>query len=325
MMIRNIYISLITVFALVLVLHSSAAAAVNESEKQGRDNRQRRPRTARLPRGVTVERDITYSRVDGSKLLLDLYRPEEADGPMPVILWVHGGGWRNGNKTKGGKALPLVSKGYAVVAINYRLSGVAVFPAQVEDCKAAVRWIRANAKKYDLDGKHIGAWGRSAGGHLAAFLGTVGDDVKEFDTGENGKHSSRVQAVCDWFGPSDFLQMDAHRINERSLVHNRTDSAESMLVGGPIQQEPYRSICRKANPITYVTKNDPPFLIMHGDKDLLVPLHQSELLHDALKKAGVETTLHVVKGVGHGLRGAEGLIEMVTAFFDKHLKPKRGE
>ncbi|MHC4701643.1 MAG: alpha/beta hydrolase fold domain-containing protein, partial [Planctomycetota bacterium] len=199
----------------------------------------------------------------------------------------------------------------------------AIFPAQVQDCKAAVRWVRANAAKYGFDPDRIGAWGSSAGGHLVAFLGTSGN-VKEFDTETNAQYSSRVQAVCDWFGPTDLLQMDEHMLEGSRLVHDEPGSPESLLVGGPIQEEPYRSLARKADPITYVTRDDPPFLMMHGDKDMLVPLHQSELLLDALKKAGVDASLYVVKGGGHGLRGGkesqEELFEMVAGFFDKHLK-----
>ena len=203
---------------------------------------------------------------------------------------------------------------------------MSAIPAQVEDCKAAVRWVRANAAKYGLDPDRIGAWGSSAGGHLVAFLGTAGD-VREFDTKANGKYSSRVQAVCDWFGPTDFLQMDKHALEGSRMIHDDPKSPESLLVGGPIQKEPYRSVAGKADPITYVTKDDPPFLIMHGDKDMLVPLHQSELLYKALKKAGVDATLRVVKGAGHGLRGgemsSEELFKMAADFFDKHLKVRK--
>ncbi|MHC4511401.1 MAG: alpha/beta hydrolase fold domain-containing protein, partial [Planctomycetota bacterium] len=220
----------------------------------------------------------------------------------------------------------MLDRGYAVVDVGYRLSGEAIFPAQAEDCKAAVRWVRANAAKYGFDPDRIGAWGSSAGGHLVALLGTAGD-VREFDTKANAEYSSRVRAVCDWFGPTDFLQMDKHMIEGSRLIHDSPGSPESLLVGGPIQEEPYRSLAGKANPITYVTKDDPPFLIMHGDKDMSVPLHQSELLYDALKKVGVDASLYVVKGGGHGLRGGEEspekLFEMVADFFDKHLKTRK--
>lgn len=283
-------------------------------------------RESRLPAGTRIESDIVYAQVGDRRLLLDLYVPPKGSVPLPVIVWVHGGGWRSGSKGSGGPALPMVARGYALVDVGYRLSGEAIFPAQVEDCKAAVRWVRANAAAYGLNPERIGAWGSSAGGHLVAFLGTAGD-AKEFDTDTNADHSSRVQAVCDWFGPTDFLQMDRHSLEGSRLIHDAPDSPESQLVGGPIQDEPYRSLVKKANPITYVTKDDPPFLIMHGDKDMLVPLHQSELLYDALKEAGVDTRLHVVKGAGHGLRDGEEtperLFETVATFFDERLKPRQ--
>ena len=285
-----------------------------------------RSRQSQLPAGSKVERDIVYARVGDRELFLDLCLPAKGPAPLPVIVWVHGGGWRKGSKNTGSRARGMLDRGYAVVDVGYRLSGEAIFPAQVEDCKAAVRWVRANATKYGLDPDRIGAWGSSAGGHLVAFLGTAGD-VREFDTETNTEYSSRVQAVCDWYGPTDFLQMDKHSLKDSRLIHDVANSPESQLVGGPIQEKPYRSLARKANPITYVTKDDPPFLIMHGDKDMSVPVHQSELLYDALKKVGVDATLYVVKGAGHGLRdgeeSSEELFETVAEFFDKHLKTPR--
>jgi acetyl esterase/lipase len=300
-------------------------ARTRRSRQRGQQQSGRR-REAQLPTGTKVQRDIVYARVGEKKLLLDLYLPPKGSAPLPVIVWVHGGGWLGGSKGSGGRARSMLNRGYAVVDVGYRLSGEAIFPAQVEDCKAAVRWVRANADKYGLDSNRIGAWGSSAGGHLVAFLGTAGD-IREFDTKVKAEYSSRVQAVCDWFGPTDFLQMDKYALEGSRLIHDAPTSPESLLVGGPIQKEPYRALARKANPITYVTKDDPPFLIMHGNKDMLVPPHQSKLLYDALKKAGVDATLHVVKGAGHGLRGGEEspekLHEIVAQFFDKHLKMQK--
>ncbi|MEE9365685.1 MAG: alpha/beta hydrolase fold domain-containing protein, partial [Dehalococcoidales bacterium] len=307
---------------------SRGRTPVGQRERNQRTTQQQsgRSRGAQLPAGAKIERDIVYARVGDRKLLLDLCLPAKGTAPLPVIVWVPGGGWRNGSKNSGSRARPMLERGYAVVDVGYRLSGEAIFPAQVEDCKAAVRWVRANAAKYGFDPDRIGAWGSSAGGHLVAFLGTAGD-VKEFDTAANAEYSSRVQAVCDWFGPTDFLQMDKNSLKGSRLIHDAPNSPESLLVGGPIQEEPYRSLARKANPITYVTKDDPPFLIMHGDKDMSVPLHQSDLLYDALKRAGVDAKLHVVKGGGHGLRGgeesSEKLFEIVANFFDKHLKRQK--
>jgi acetyl esterase/lipase len=291
--------------------------------RSARRQRPNRPRAVQLPAGAKLERDIVYSKVGDRELLLDLCLPAKRSAPVPVIVWIHGGGWRGGSKNAGSRARGMLERGYAVVDVGYRLSGEAIFPAQVEDCKAAVRWVRANAAKYGFDSDRIGAWGSSAGGHLVAFLGTAGD-VEEFETKTNSQYSSRVQAVCDWFGPTDFLQMDRHSPEYSRLMHNAPTSPESLLVGGPIQDEPYKSLAKKANPITYVTKDDPPFLIMQGDRDTSVPIHQSDLLLLALKKAGVHASLYVVKGAGHGLRGGkespEELFKMVADFFDKQLK-----
>jgi len=319
---------LLVAFAMVImaVTLNNTYAAKSRQPNQKINQQPGRSPQVQIPTGTKVERDIVYARVGDRELLLDLYLPPKGPAQLPVIVWVHGGGWRSGSKGSAGRARPMLNRGYAVVDVGYRLSGEAIFPAQLEDCKAAVRWVRANAAKYSLDPDRIGAWGSSAGGHLVAFLGTAGD-VREFDTKANSEYSSRVQAVCDWFGPTDFLQMDKHSLEGSRLIHDAPDSPESLLVGGPIQNEPYRAIARKASPITYVTKDDPPFLIMHGDKDMSVPLHQSELLYDALKKVGVEATLHVVKGAGHGLRGgeesSEKLFEIVADFFDRNVKTQK--
>ena len=319
---------LLVAFAMVImaVTLNNTYAAKSRQPNQKINQQPGRSPQVQIPTGTKVERDIVYARVGDRELLLDLYLPPKGPAQLPVIVWVHGGGWRSGSKGSAGRARPMLNRGYAVVDVGYRLSGEAIFPAQLEDCKAAVRWVRANAAKYSLDPDRIGAWGSSAGGHLVAFLGTAGD-VREFDTKANSEYSSRVQAVCDWFGPTDFLQMDKHSLEGSRLIHDAPDSPESLLVGGPIQNEPYRAIARKASPITYVTKDDPPFLIMHGDKDMSVPLHQSELLYDALKKVGVDATLRVVKGAGHGLRGgeesSEKLFEIVADFFDRNVKTQK--
>ena len=188
--------------------------------------------------------------------------------------------WSAGSK-EGGPAVRLVAKGYAVASINYRLSQDAIFPAQIEDCKAAIRWLRANAKKYNLDAGHVGVWGESAGGHLVALLGTTGG-VKELE-GNNGNldQSSRVQCVVDWFGPTDLSKMGGSQDNP--------DSPLAKLVGGPLRDRP--ELVKKANPIAFVGKDSAPFLIMHGEVDKLVPMSQSELLDAALRKAGIESTL----------------------------------
>ncbi len=268
-----------------------------------------------VPEGVTVHRDIAYVAGGQARQKLDLYLPK-AGGPLPLIINIHGGAFRMGSK-EDGVPVEYLSLGYAVASIGYRLSGDAIWPAQIEDCKAAVRWLRANARTYGIDPDRFAAWGASAGGHLAAMLGTAGG-VKEFEVGENLSVSSRVQAVVDYFGPTDFLQMDAHRL-ANGQVHDPADSPESQLIGGALQQN--KDKAARANPITYVTRDAPPFLICHGDADPLVPHHQSVLLEAALRRAGVPVTFYTVTGAGHGRFNDPRVPELTKAFLAEHLKP----
>jgi acetyl esterase/lipase len=288
-----------------------AKAQVNEASQQ----KARRPN---VPEGTRILRDLAYVPNGHERQKLDLYLPEqkEGNGPLPIIVWVHGGAWLAGSK-ENCPAVRFLRLGYAAASINYRLSQHAIFPAQIEDCKTAIRFLRANAEKYNIDPNRIGVWGASAGGHLVALLGTTGD-VKEFDKGPNLHVSSRVQAACDFFGPTDFTKMSDF---ESSMDHDAPDSPEAQLLGGPVQEN--KEACKRANPITYVSKDDPPFLICHGDKDPLVPHNQSVLLNSTLKKTGVKVIFHTVKGGGHGFRDRE-VDRMVQQFFEKHLKePKR--
>jgi acetyl esterase/lipase len=262
--------------------------------------------------GITAYSDLPYVSDGHERQKLDLYLPDNGEH-LPLLLWVHGGAFRAGSK-EGGVPLDKLAEGYALASINYRLSQHALFPAQIEDCKAAARWLRAHADRFDLDPQRFGAGGPSAGGHLAAMLGTAGH-VDAFDVGENLPFSSRVQAVVDYFGPTDFLQMDAHRLPD-GMNHDAPDSPESQLVGGPIQQR--RDEVARANPITYVRADAPPFLIVHGELDALVPHHQSELLAAALEKAGVEISFHTVKGGGHGGFTDPRVPEMTRAFLARH-------
>jgi acetyl esterase/lipase len=267
--------------------------------------------------GPTVERNLPYVTNGHERQKLDLFVPKDGNN-LPLIIRIHGGAWLGGSKEMVGVE-DLVRQGYAVARINYRLSQHAIFPAQIEDCKAAVRFLRANAQKYNLDPNRFAAWGESAGGHLSALLGTTGD-VNEFDVGENLTVSSKVQAVVDYFGPTDLLQMEAHKL-PNTMIHNSPNAPESKLIGGNIQDNPEK--CAKANPITYITKDDPPFLIIHGDMDPLVPHHQSELLEAALKKAGVPVLFYTVKGAGHGGFRDPNVPRLTKQFFEKHLKTKQ--
>ena len=233
------------------------------------DGKDEKPKGKDAPaKGTKAIRDLEYAKVGDVRLALDLQLPTEGAGPFPVVVAIHGGGWAAGKKEEA-QGIRQANRGYAVATISYRLSNVAQFPAQIEDCKAAVRWLRANAKKYNLDAERVGATGHSAGGHLASMLGTTGS-VKDFDKGDNLEFSSRVQAVCALSGPTDFLQMDAHALKDAKLKHDFPGSPESRLIGGPIQKN--KEKVSKANPITYVSKESPPFLLIHGDQDPLVPV-----------------------------------------------------
>ena len=304
---------LIILFTVILI-----SAGLISEKAQANEALQPTSRRPTVPEGTRILRDLAYIPSGHERQKLDLYLPRQNDndGPLPMIVWIHGGAWLAGSKENCLSAR-FISHGYAAASINYRLSQHAIFPAQIEDCKAAIRFLRTNAEKYNIDPNRIGVWGASAGGHLVALLGTAGD-VKEFEKGPNLNVSSRVQAVCDFFGPTDLTKMSAFA---STMDHDAPDSPESRLIGGPVQEN--KDACRLANPITYVSKNDPPFLICHGDKDMLVPHNQSVLLYDALKKAGVSVKFYTVKGGGHGFRDPE-VDRMVQEFFNKYLKePER--
>jgi len=266
---------------------------------------------------VAIQRDLVYKRINGAVLTLDLYCPEKVSGPLPVIVWIHSGGWSRGRKERC-PAVTLVQDGYAVASIDYRLTTTAPFPAQIEDCKAAVRWLRANASTYHLDPDHIGVWGHSAGGHLAALLGTSGG-VRELEgTGDNMSYSSRVQAVCVVSGPGDLLQLYRAATGPSGTEMNpKVKPALEALIGVPVEENKTKAMA--ASPITYVSKDDPPFLIIHGEIDSTVPVSQAESFAAALKAAGVETTLEIAPGRGHGAGGPK-FQPMIKAFFDKYLK-----
>jgi acetyl esterase/lipase len=262
----------------------------------------------------TALKDLAYV-TDGHDLQkLDLYLPN-GDGPFPLIIWIHGGAFFMGSKEEH-VPVDYLNRGYAIASLNYRLSQHALFPAQIEDCKSAVRWLRANAKTYSLAPDRFCAWGGSAGGHLASMLGTTGSTT-EFDVGENLEFPSKVQAVVDYYGPTDFLQMDAHRLPD-GLKHDGPKSPESRLIGGPIQQN--KDKVAAANPITYVTKDCPPFLIVHGDQDPMVPHHQSVLLKEALEQTGVPVLFYTVPGGGHGEFTDPKVPEITIPFLENNLR-----
>jgi acetyl esterase/lipase len=280
---------------------------------------------SRIPEGVEVIHDVEIGAGGGRTLHAEIARPKNPPKtPMPAVLWIHGGGWRGGSH-KGNRALPLAAQGYFTASIEYRLSGEATWPAQIEDCKLGVRWLRANAAKYHVNPDRIGCWGSSAGGHLAAFLGVSGDKTGFDGQGGHPGVSSRVQAVVDFCGPAD--------MTEGSLgIQNATGERESPavlgLAGAPFKEKP--AVWKQLSPIIHVTPDDAPILIVHGDKDTTVPIVHSERFEAALKKAGVPVEFLRVKGGGHGMAAPKGeppaepdsnaINAAVLAFFDKHLK-----
>ncbi len=272
-----------------------------------------------VPEDVEAIRDVEYGVANDVSLKLDIYRPKKApEGPMPAIVWIHGGGWRQGDKNNAANAIAAARRGFFAVSINYRLSGEAVFPAAIEDCKGAIRWLRANAKEYGVDPDRIGVWGSSAGGHLALLAGSA--DASAGLEGKSGyaKVSSRVQAVCSWFGPSDF-----------SNAGTVSRDPVAQFLGGT--QEEKAEEYKRASPVTHVSGDDPPVLMIHGDKDKTVDLQQSRIMLEALEKAKVPADLVVVKNAGHGWQPSGGAIEPTVeeilekslSFFEEKLGVKK--
>jgi acetyl esterase/lipase len=258
--------------------------------------------------------DLNYEQDGpGSSHKMDLAVPE-GTGPFPVVVWIHGGAWMQGDKFDCPAAF-LVDNGFAVASINYRFSKQAAFPAQILDCKSAVRWLRANSAAYKLDGKRIGVWGASAGGHLAAMLGTTSDTA---DFGPNDG-SSAVSAVCDWCGPADLATLK-EQCGPNWGLDLQSDHAVHYLLAGGFDSR----LLLKASPITYVHSGIPPFLILHGDSDNVIPLAQSEELAEALKLAGVENTFVIVKGAGHSFGTKENFDQVLSFFKAKLSSPKMG-
>ena len=255
-----------------------------------------------------VKKNLVYGTHERNKL--DLAVPK-GDGPFPLIVWIHGGGWEGGNKDGFGPLAGQLTRGYAIASINYRYSRHAPFPAQIIDSKAAIRYLRTQAKEYKLDADHFGVCGASAGGHLSALLGTS-NGVAGLDEKNAKPDECRVQAVVDFFGPADLMKLSPPGSKENAVTR---------LLGGNTREK--GELAKIGSPQTHADKTDPPMLLVHGDVDKLVPLSQSEDLLTAVKAAGIECDLIVVKGVGHdaGVFKKE-TVERVNEFWDKHLKKK---
>jgi len=238
--------------------------------------------------------DIPYAQWGDVTLHLDIFLPGHAQGPLPLVVWVPGGGWRNCNKA-GKRTEFLTRHGFASAAINYRVSGVASAPANIQDCKAAIRWMRAHAEPYGIDPDRIGVWGSSAGGHLVALLGTTNGLAEIEGSGNSDGWSSDVQAVCDFCGPSDLTRIAEPEVRrDHEVLYDVT----AQYLGGPVEERD--ELARLMSPFHHASADCPPMLIGHGELDPTVPVEESIILHEALQQAGTDVTLHIVKGGGHG-------------------------
>ncbi len=266
--------------------------------------------------------DIKYRTVDGVDLHLDVYTPKGQKGPFPVVIYIHGGGWSSGDKSGGAgmtETPELLLRGYAVISINYRLAPKYTVPKQLDDVKYAVRWVKSNARDLKIDPGRLGLLGGSAGGHLVSMLGVTGpEDGLEGDFDLPAK-SSKVQAVVDFFGPADLAGVD---------ITGNAAQTIAQAFGVKPGDAGAKELLRKYSPVTYASKDDPPFLIVQGAKDTTVPLSQSESLYNALKQAGAAVDLVVVKNAGHSFAPVGGAISpsrqeisgLVGDFFDRTLK-----
>ena len=263
----------------------------------------------KVSEGVEVLRDLEYAQAKGISLKLDLYRPSAMpSAAMPLVIWVHGGGWSKGSKTNCPAAW-LATKGYSVASLDFRLLPERPWPAQIEDPVAALRWLRKESGKYGFDAERSAAMGGSSGGHVVALWGTLtlppGDKVK---------------AVVDWYGPTDLLTMPPNVLSEQRTRAELAKANGALLLGGIVMDQPEKA--KAVSALHQVSKDDVPFLIMHGAADTSVPVDQSERLHTALKAAGVESTLKLLPGVGHGGKEFDSAESrtLILTFLDKHLK-----
>jgi acetyl esterase/lipase len=264
------------------------------------------------PPKLTIDQDIAYSKVGSRELKLDIARPAEGDGPFPAVLVIHGGAWRQGNKADVRPILPqFVEHGFVAISPEYRFCPQNAFPAQIHDVKAAVRWLKVNAKKYRINPDRIGAMGFSAGGHLAMMLGlTSPNDGLEGDVSA-GAPDSRVKAVVNYFGPTDLAAKDIPDICKPWIKD---------FLGGSPQDRP--DAAAKASPLTFVSKDDAPVLTFQGTKDSLVPYTQAIKLADAMSSAGVPGRVELILGADHGWAGAEmaRTVNETFGFLDRYLK-----
>lgn len=273
----------------------------------GRNETRVSGRGRKVPEGVKAMLDLEYAKVDRQSLKLDLFLPKTSKTKPPLLVWIHGGGWTKGSKTQFNPAfLRLTAEGFATASIDYRLTGLNSHPKQIHDCKGAVRWLRANADKYGYDAKRIAVGGGSAGGHLALLLGLSGG-VKELEgtVGGNLDQSSKIHAIVDLFGPSE---LDLFAKEFKQFGYNKTPE-----------------LLKYASPLTYLGNDDPPVIIFYGDQDKVVPPSQNEEVHKRYQKAGLDSSIHLIKGAGHG--GMEfsdtTRYALIKKFVERHIGTKQ--
>jgi len=274
------------------------------------------PKLPPVPDTVTFEYGVEYTDPDNQHLKLNIARPKTGSGPFPCVLFIHGGGFRAGSREGyNAQIIRLAEKGYVAVTVSYRLAPKYPFPAAIHDTKAAVRWLRANAKKYAIDPTRIGVTGGSAGGHLAQFLAVTGDVAGFEGTGGNPTQSSKVACVVNYYGPSDFTKSYGKSVDAAEVL--------PLFLGGNLEKARVQHV--RASPLYWVTPNAAPTLCVHGTEDKYVAFEQAEWLVDKLKAATVEAELLKMTGAGHGFKGrdAETAEKAMVAFFDKHLKKKQ--
>ena len=294
--------------AIVTALVSSSAFAQQEA----------RP----LPEGFQSELDVPYVKDGDEAQVLDIFYPTDVNRSRPLLVWIHGGGWRGGSK-HGVPWMHQLTRGYVVASVEYRFSQKAIFPAQIDDCLAAIRFLRKNAAKYGIDRSRVGVGGSSAGGHLSALVGTAGGTGAFKPVGGNPDVFDGVQAVCDIFGPTDFwtvIEQAKDDPNVKNIFKWNDGDPYSLLIGGGLGKNKDR--CTAVSPVTWVSKKTPPFLILHGDHDTLVPYAQSVELEARLKEKGVPVVLQKLPGAGHGgpAFNLPAIRRLTDDFFDKHLQ-----
>ncbi len=269
---------------------------------------------------VRVLRDISYisdkTQPEINSQILDLYVPTKPYPLIPLVVFIHGGAWLQGDKSEGNDiALLLAQNGFAVASLNYRFTDKAQHPAQLEDCQRSIAFLRSKAPDYGFNPDHIGVWGVSAGGHLAALLGTLSGDHNGAAQSEIEK-ASQVQAVCDWCGITNLASVKNQAGSRTRIDYDTANGPVAKLLGGLAADK--KELAAEASPVNHVSKGDPPFLIVHGDIDDLVPFAQSQELSEKLQKAGVPTKLVVVAGASHQL-GSEQEVKRVIEFFKQTL------